>query len=554
MWTPTHVQVTVQRAKGLLFKGKNGTNDVFVTIALGKEKYQTSVKERATDPVDWHEECELPIPKQGNKAEVILTALHRNFIGDEFLGQTTIPLSDFDVYEKPKNKWYTLRSKPGQEKKTKERGELEVRIGFTVRSAAAGSLSDLSKKDGLRSSFGQLSSMASSVGGSLLSLRGKEKKGGLKNLAKAVGSKVSTTLPRRDKKKHSEDQFGTIPEQQVYSSKKQSHADADPGVISDDEDEFHFDELSHKSSHSSLSVSQVALSSPKDGSLENLGGGEFLRRNYNTPPPGKPPRTPTAPAPEPHRWSAGPIDEWDAKLFGKQHNLVNNNKAQSQDALNVTPVVDTKINEEPETKGEDPPPKPEVPTEGVKALLFATSTIFKNNQDKEPVPKPRQVQEVKEEIKTSSPIATVEPHEKEVQDESKKHKEKDKGKDKDKNKNGHKDTFASIFASPKSKAEEVSNSKGTPVGITNPIRVKDQQEIRIPREAIRRFDGKSREDLIEMVLSLQSTVDYQKQKMNDMEDYIDNLIVRVMENKPTLLQSPFVGVRPMKTNGTKWSF
>lgn len=36
-----------------------GTNDVFVTIGLGKEKYQTSVKERATDPVTWQEECEL---------------------------------------------------------------------------------------------------------------------------------------------------------------------------------------------------------------------------------------------------------------------------------------------------------------------------------------------------------------------------------------------------------------------------------------------------------------------------------------------------------------
>lgn len=69
-------------------------------------------------------------------------------------------------------------------------------------------------------------------------MRGKEgKKGGLKNLAKAVGNKVST-LPGRGRKKHGDDQFGTIPEQQVYTGKKQSHEDADPGVISDDEDEF----------------------------------------------------------------------------------------------------------------------------------------------------------------------------------------------------------------------------------------------------------------------------------------------------------------------------
>lgn len=77
MWVPTHVQVTgkfllgvssyflinsyfaVQKAVGLLTKGKNNTNDCFVTIGLGKVKYQTSVKEKAGSNVEWHEECEL---------------------------------------------------------------------------------------------------------------------------------------------------------------------------------------------------------------------------------------------------------------------------------------------------------------------------------------------------------------------------------------------------------------------------------------------------------------------------------------------------------------
>lgn len=83
------------------------TNDCFVTIALGKEKYQTSVKEKANKDVEWHEECELLIPEQGNIAEIVLTALHRNFLGvDEFLGTVSIPLSSFDVYERPRNRWY----------------------------------------------------------------------------------------------------------------------------------------------------------------------------------------------------------------------------------------------------------------------------------------------------------------------------------------------------------------------------------------------------------------------------------------------------------------
>lgn len=46
-------------AKGLLTKGKNGTNNCFVTIALGKEKFATSIKEKAVTNVDWREECEL---------------------------------------------------------------------------------------------------------------------------------------------------------------------------------------------------------------------------------------------------------------------------------------------------------------------------------------------------------------------------------------------------------------------------------------------------------------------------------------------------------------
>ena len=36
----------------------SGTNDAYVTIQLGKEKFQTTVKERSENP-DWHEECDL---------------------------------------------------------------------------------------------------------------------------------------------------------------------------------------------------------------------------------------------------------------------------------------------------------------------------------------------------------------------------------------------------------------------------------------------------------------------------------------------------------------
>lgn len=85
------------------------------------------------------------------------------------------------------------------------------------------------------------------IGGSLLSLKAKGDKKSLKGLAKAVGNKVNkvSTLPGRGhKKRHNDDSFGAIPEQLSYTAnrtgslRRQPTNDADPGVISDEEDEF----------------------------------------------------------------------------------------------------------------------------------------------------------------------------------------------------------------------------------------------------------------------------------------------------------------------------
>ena len=45
--------------RAIFFVFLAGTNDAFVTIGIGKEKYQTSVKEKATENVEWCEQCEL---------------------------------------------------------------------------------------------------------------------------------------------------------------------------------------------------------------------------------------------------------------------------------------------------------------------------------------------------------------------------------------------------------------------------------------------------------------------------------------------------------------
>lgn len=242
----------------------------------------------------------------------MLTVLHHNNFGmDEFLGQITLPLNQMDQFERPRSRWYKLLSKPGQEKKEKDRGELEVRTAFTVK---AGSLSDLSKKEKTKSS---LSNIAGGVGGSLLSLGTLEKRKGLKKFAKSLGSKMHITGKKKKEKSDDSDSYsGSFSSIGTPSMAIRNHRNigglnnADPGVISEDEDEFAFDNLSHKSSGSSLNVR------PKTNNLIVAGNDDLSQSKIAAAlPPMKPPRnaveTPTKDI----------KDEWETKLYGKSLDL-----------------------------------------------------------------------------------------------------------------------------------------------------------------------------------------------------------------------------------------
>ncbi|KAA0717721.1 Rab11 family-interacting protein 5 [Triplophysa tibetana] len=164
-WMPTHVQVTVLRARGLRAKGKHGTSDVYTIIQLGKEKYSTCLMEKTTDP-EWIEECSFELQpgilEEGGRdayppgsADLTLTVMHRALIGlDVFLGQAVIPLDEaFQEQICKKSQWYQLHSKTG--KKEKERGELQLTVQFTRHNLTA-SMYDLSVKDKPRSAFDKL--------------------------------------------------------------------------------------------------------------------------------------------------------------------------------------------------------------------------------------------------------------------------------------------------------------------------------------------------------------------------------------------------------------
>nr|XP_023652240.1 rab11 family-interacting protein 5-like isoform X1 [Paramormyrops kingsleyae] len=158
-WLPTHVQVTVLRARGLRAKGKHGTSDSYSIIQLGKEKFSTCVVEKSTSP-EWKEECTfelLPgvLDTDGRSGDLIVTVMHRALMGlDVFLGQAVIALNK--VFQDGiclRNQWYKLHSKSG--KKEKDRGEVQVTVQFT-RSNLTASMYDLSAKHKPRSPFDKL--------------------------------------------------------------------------------------------------------------------------------------------------------------------------------------------------------------------------------------------------------------------------------------------------------------------------------------------------------------------------------------------------------------
>ena len=137
MWIPTHVQVLVRSAKDLKIKGKDGTtNNAFVTIDLGHNRFETSVKPGSKELVEWYEMCEMKLPRNAHSQNLVLTIYHKNLVStDRFLGMVSIPLNRIlDLNHSQKiTKCYRLCCKPGQSK-TDYRGDLEVGITFIDKS------------------------------------------------------------------------------------------------------------------------------------------------------------------------------------------------------------------------------------------------------------------------------------------------------------------------------------------------------------------------------------------------------------------------------------
>lgn len=463
MWQPTHVQVTVQRARNLNYKGKNDTNDAFVVIALGKDKFQTSIKEKAPSSVEWHEECELAIPTHGNTASLNLTVYHRNALGlDEFLGQVQLPLSDFDVYERPRNRWHKLRGKPEKDRKKgeKERGELEARVAFTVKS---GDLLDVSTEKKKNKSITSLKNL----GGSLMSLGNKEK-ANIKSFAKSVSHKIDKIAHKPGKKKSkTKDDNQEFPQELMQS--RQQRGDADPGVISDDdEDDFGFSEEVRVNTRSSSPYSTVSRGS----SLQQEDEGITLN-NFSSPPDSHAP-------PKPVRLG----------VVGSMENMAHSD---SRSSLNTS-------------------------------QSSSTQELHRIEEHRSRFPEMK--------------VLTLDRKQKDDGDESSETSKKRWGKGGLKSK---------LFGSSR---ERIGEEDGRVVeGGNDRLPHPPTRQSRLPQEIHNKFAGKSREDLMETIVNLQATLEKNVRHTRDLEDYIDDLLLRVMETTPQLLQASGTKSKTLKVFG-----
>ena len=478
MGTPTHVQVIVKRARNLKIKGKDETNDAFVIIGLGKEKFRTSTKEKTTKSAEWLEECELLIPRHGNTAEIILKVMHQGGLGSHhFLGMVTIPLKDLINEDdtvttnlRPITRWYLLKCKPNQSKKD-YRGELEVTISFLEK--------QLPKKPEKSVSFLSVNEGSSQM----------DSKGSLQSLNKftnKIGGSLAS-LGHHDKR--------------LWKKKHKGSTNSLPRNLT-------------AASRFGGSLVSVNSSSGFSDSLENLGGGEVLRKgsiiSHNSTSSANNSNSSTLnisnkqPLDQVKEEEDDNEDEWNTKLSSSE-----------KDNLNV--------------------PKRKVSS--VIKDFISSSTVSKNPKEKK---EPKEDKQTKPSERKKIPFHSDEYPKEAFDVETFDDEKKDNNVTKDDNEN--------IIKAPTGKQDQFSGI-GNDIPPPKPPRVVIGKELsafekegahdRSTMEQARylnSFKDKSREDLIEILVNLQRKLESDSQKINDLEEYVASLLVKVLTNAPQILE------------------
>ena len=498
MGTPTHVQVIVKRARNLKIKGKDGINDAFVIIGLGKEKFRTSVIEKTTKTVEWMEECELLIPRQGNTAEIVLKVMHQGNLGSHhFLGMVNIPLKDLQDDDAstdniiPINKWYLLKCKPTQNK-SDYRGDLEVTISFLEKQLPpkpdrASSYLNVNDKSGKHSgSLQSLNKFTNKIGGSLISLGHNEK--------------------RRWKKKN-KDSTNSLPRNIGAASKFGG------------------------------SVISVTSSCCSD-SLENLGGGEVLRKASI---PSLIPKDASSITSSTSNGSTTNIsnnkqpldqvkeeediedDEWNVKLSSVEEDSLNVPKRKVSSVIKNFIVNNSSHKDVKEKKGvsSDIGTK-EQTRDKKKKISFHNNDIY---------PLESYVPVSNNGIREHSKLSPIEESEKNIT------KNTDYGKVA---------TINHKISNPSPVQDEIPPPKPPRIVIGRELSKIESEACKgkenglsgeEKRVYLNSFNDKSREDLIEILVSLQRKLETENQKINDLEEYTASLLLKVLTNAPEILDA-----------------
>ena len=494
MGLPTHIQVVVKSARNLKVKGKDGTNDAFVIISLGKEKFRTSVKEKVTKSAEWLEECELMIPRQGNTAEVVLKVMHQgNKLGSHhFLGMVTIPLRDFDEKEimggdssaQPViTKWYLLKCKPNQNK-TDYRGELQVAISFVVRqlppkenkSASSLSVNDSARSD--KRSLQSLNKFTNKIGGSLMSLGKNDRRVWKKN-----GKGSTNSLPRNI-----------------------------------------FERSKIESSLHSMNSSCCS------DSLENLGGGEVLRKKLNGPIASKGLSSISSNVTKgsntslPNKQILDKVkeedgDEWNTKLTSSEQESLNVPKRQ------IKSVIKDFMSSQ----------------ESLKDKLEKKSPILESNRD------PKNRSGAVKETSIHDNYNFVEKHTSKGDENIEKTHNGIKSQMFSNVKRGSKEMIAKTNKFFSSGMDEIPPPKPPRIVIGRELsenesefkgKLDDKQvSAEEKRIFLNSFQDKSREDLIEILINLSRRLDTDRQKLKELEEYLASLLFKVITNAPDILEA-----------------
>jgi len=519
---------------------------------------------------------------------------------------------------------------------------LEVKIGFTVRAndtaSTAGSVSDLSKK--ARGSISSLNKVAGNIGGSLLSLGGKEKKN-LARLASAVSGKVekvgnkakktmsSSLKINKDKDKNLE----TLPEWGPGGGLGEfgglGGRNLDPGVESDedednlvnddlmirhprhndlmhsgrrDRDGFQFDTLSHGSSHSSVQLqlggmgTVSAVHTPLQGSVEEFdilgdvdGSPSVTRdnpqaqdtmsltsasgvssvsvstpstRQHNDQHHEQKNWLPQTPETVQSRWQDSKPDNYKEKeIFDTasvsslptynqaMETAVKENKKREQKSFKkkIIPVQSDSSESPSSSPSPAGSPQPQSQTLSLSSRYRLTQQPHMSEENSHvsgllevPVASIQQPA-LGQKLKNSYSFRDR----KEPQNLSNRSQQQQRRKNSIESQNSFRSTSSTC---------QGQGPQGPPHGTrvvlgreTSPRRDLDSS-LRLPAEIVDKYSGQTREDLIEMVVRLQSTVEGQGKKVADLEDYIDSLLIRVMDTAPVLLEKNIIFTKSGKSD------